>query len=237
VPIKLGTWRPTISSVQRRQTMKVATVGTGLLAGTAALGFFVSAVGASIVGASGIAALILWHRTFLRVPPNPAIALPPYLAAVAGFYAHLIEEYLRHYAPAISRLFGIAWTDSGFVVSSYALAAGLSLVAVGLYYRSTLAGFVAWLFLISRLAELLLFVFPLIRPSIAPDLPNAISRTVASGAFVADMPNYYYRAARSYYFPGMYTVALTIIPALYAMHRIWTRSSRPLDPRLNVSTS
>jgi hypothetical protein len=150
------------------------------------------------------------------------------LAAVGGFYAHLIEEYVKHYAPAISRLFGIGWTESGFVVASYALATGLLVVAIGLHHRSTLAGFIAWLFLVSRLAELLLFVFPLIRPSIAPDVPNAISQKVVTGAFVAEMPNYYYRITGSYYFAGMYTVALTIIPALYAMYRIWPRNWRPL---------
>lgn len=52
----------------------------------------------------------------------------------------------------------------------------------------------ARLFLISRLAEFLLFAFPLIRPSIAPEVSNAVSRTVASGAFVSGMPNYYYHA-------------------------------------------
>lgn len=206
--------------------MKIASVGVCLFVGTVTLDLLVSTVGASIVGASGIAALILWRRTFLQVPPDPAVDLPPFLAAVAGFYAHLIEEYTQHYAPAISRLFGIGWTDSGFVVSSYALAAGLSVVAIGLYYRSRLAGFAAWLFLISRLAELLLFAFPLIPPRIAPEVSSAVSRPVASGPFVAEMPNYYFRATGSYYFPGMYTVALTILPALYAMHRIWTRSSR-----------
>lgn len=217
--------------------MKIATVGAGLLVGTATLGLFVSAVGASIVGVSGLAALILWHRTFLQVPPDPGVTLPPYLAVVAGFFAHLIEEYAQHYPLAISRLFGIGWTELGFVMSTYALAAGLSLVAIGLYYRSTLAGFMAWLFLVSRLAESLLLAFPLIRPSIAPEVSSAVSETVASGAFVADMPNYYYQTTGSYYFPGMYTVALTIVPALYAMHRIWTQNSRSLDSRLNVSTS
>jgi hypothetical protein len=211
----------------RPQGTKLAIVTAGLLIGTSALGLFVSAVGAGIVGVSGLVAFVLWSRTFLREPPEPSVDLPPYLAAVGGFFAHLIEEYIQHYAPAISRLFGIGWTESGFVVTTYALAAGLLVVAIGLHYRSTLAGFIAWLFLVSRLAELLLFVFPLIRPSIAPDVPNVISQRVVTGALVADMPNYYSRITGSYYFPGMYTVALTIVPALYAMHRIWTRQSHP----------
>ena len=45
--------------------------------------------------------------------------------------------------------------------------------------------------------------------------------SVASGAYVADMPNYYLQIAGHYYFPGMYTVALPILPALYALYRVW----------------
>ncbi len=35
------------------------------------------------------------------------------------------------------------------------------------------------------------------------------------------MPNYFWRTTGSYYFPGMYTVALAILPALYALYRVW----------------
>lgn len=196
-------------------------VALALCAATGALALFVSGVGAGIVGASGVAAFALWRRTSFERPLDATAVVPPYLVAVAGFYLHLIEEYLGHYAPAISRLFAIGWTDRGFAVVSFALAAILSLTAVGLHHRSRIAGFVAWMFLTSRLAELLIFVFPFLPPSIEPSNPATISRVVPSGAFVQAMPNYFCRTASRYYFAGMYTVALAVIPALYAMRRMW----------------
>jgi hypothetical protein len=47
----------------RKTGIAIAVVGV-----LAALGFFVSAVGAAILGASGLAAVILWQRTFLEEP-------------------------------------------------------------------------------------------------------------------------------------------------------------------------
>jgi hypothetical protein len=210
----------------RPTRLLIVTAGVSVMA--ALLGVKVSTLGVAIVGGSGIAAIIIWYHTSAEHAPDPAIVLPPVLLAVAGFELHLVEEYVSHYGPAISRLFDIGWTDAGFVSASLALAlaAGLSLVALGLYYRSSLAAFVAWLFLISRLAELLLFVFPLLHPAIAPDVAHAISRTVGNGTSMSNMPNYSYTATSTYYFAGMYSVVLAIAPAMYAMCRTWTTRPR-----------
>jgi hypothetical protein len=159
---------------------------------------------------------------FARLRPRPTRLL----IVTAGVSVMAALLGVCHYGPAISRLFDIGWTDAGFVSASLALAAGLSLVALGLYYRSSLAAFVAWLFLISRLAELLLFVFPLLHPAIAPDVAHAISRTVGNGTSMSNMPNYSYTATSTYYFAGMYSVVLAIAPAMYAMCRTWTTRPR-----------
>ena len=174
-----------------------------------------------IIGGPGLLAVFFWYRAYLKRPTNPAIIVPLFLITAAGFEIHLIEEYLGHYAPAISRLFNIGWTDRVFVVICFLLAAALCLVSIGLYYRKAAAGFVASLFLFTRLAEVGLFVFPLLRPALQPDAAHPISQSVASGTFVADMPNHYWRTTGSYYFPGMYTVALAILPALYTLYRVW----------------
>lgn len=105
------------------------------------------------------------------------------------------------------------------------LAAALCLISVGLYYRMAVAGFLAVLFLFTRLAELGLFIFPLLRPALEPEMARAISQVVASGTYVTDMPNHYWRATGNYYFPGMFTVILAIIPALYALYRMWKARS------------
>jgi hypothetical protein len=151
--------------------------------------------------------------------------VPLFLLTAAGLEIHLVEEYLGHYAPAISRLFDIGWTDGAFVVICCLLAAALCLISIGLYHRVALAGFLALLFLFTRLAELGLFIFPLLLPELEPEIAGSISQSVGSGIYVADMPNHYWRTAGSYYFPGMYTVALAISPALYALYRIWKAQS------------
>lgn len=180
-----------------------------------------------IVGGPGLLAVLFWYRAYLKHPTDPATIVPLFLITAAGFAIHLVEEYLGHYAPTISRLFNIGWTERVFVLICFLLAAALCLVSVGLYYRKAAAGFVASLFLFTRLAELNLFVFPLLRPALRPDAAQPISQSVASGTFVADMPNHYWRTTGSYYFPGMYTVALAILPALYTLYRVW--QARPSD--------
>ena len=53
---------------------------------------------------------------------------------------------------------------------------------------------------------------PLI-PAIQPDNPGVVSETVA-GTLVHDMPSYYAAVTGTYYFPGMYTVVLPVLPAV-----------------------
>ena len=174
-----------------------------------------------IAGGPGLLAVFFWYRTYLQRPTDPAIIVPLFLLTAAGFEIHPVEEYLGHYAPAISRLFDIGWTDGAFVVICCLLSAALCLISVGLYHRLAMAGFLALLFLFTRVAEVGLFIFPLLPPELEPEIARSISQPVASGIYVADMPNHYWQTTGSYYFPGMYTVALTICPALYALYRIW----------------
>lgn len=188
-----------------------------------------------IVGGPGLLAVFFWYRTYLQRPTDPAIIVPLFLLTAAGFEIHLAEEYLGHYAPAISRLFDIGWTNGAFVVICCLLSAALCLISVGLYHRLAMAGFLALLFLFTRLAELGLFIFPLLPPELEPEIARSISRSVASGVYVADMPNHYWRTTGSYYFPGMYTVALAICPALYALYRIW--KARPFVIAASPKTS
>jgi len=57
-----------------------------------------------IVGGPGLLAVFFWYRTYLKHPTDPALILPLFLITAAGFEIHLVEEYLGHYAPTISRL-------------------------------------------------------------------------------------------------------------------------------------
>src|SRR3954452_19273526 len=69
-----------------------------------------------IVGGSGLVALILWSRTYLRRPLEPRVILPVFLLTVAALEVHMIEEYLTGFGPAMSRLFDISWTERSFLM-------------------------------------------------------------------------------------------------------------------------
>ena len=173
-----------------------------------------------IIGIPGVFGYFFWNSTYLKNPTDPSVILPPFLATVAGFQFHVIEEYLGNYSQAISRIFNFAWTDSSFFIVILILTGALSLVSIGLYYRKPIAGFIAILFVVTRFAEILLFIFPFIKPQIQPEIANSISQNI-SGLLVTSMPNYYYYTTGNYYFPGMYTWILTLIPAIFTLNIIW----------------
>jgi hypothetical protein len=182
-----------------------------------------------IVGGSGMIALILWSRTYLRRPLEPRLILPVFLLTVAALEVHMIEEYLTGFGPAMSRLFDISWTERGFLLVFTFIGPILyTLTALGLFYRVPLAGFIAWfIFIGPGVAEFTHFIFPLLRPAIRPELAAPISAAVSNGRFVEDMRNYWIGITGKYYFPGMYTAILPMIPGIYAIVRV-IRASRAL---------
>jgi hypothetical protein len=181
-----------------------------------------------IVGGSSVLALVMWIRYYLRKPLAPDVILPLFLLTVAALEIHMAEEYLTGFGPAMSRLFDISWTERSFlIVFAFVGPALYSLTALGLYYRVPFAGFLAWfIFIGPGVAEFTHFIFPLLRPAIRPELPDTISQAVSNGRFVADMRNYYIGATGRYYFPGMYTAVLPMIPGIWAIVRM-VRSRTP----------
>ena len=180
-----------------------------------------------IVGGSGVAGLVLWTRTYLRNPVEPRVILPPFLLTVAALEIHMIEEWKRGFGPAMSRLFDISWTEHSFLmIFAFVGPVLYALTALGLFYRVPLAGFVAWfIFIGPGVAEFTHFIFPLLKPSILPDVPGTISRAVSNGRFVADMRNYWLKTTGVYYFPGLYTAILPMIPGILGIRRV-LRASR-----------
>jgi hypothetical protein len=175
-----------------------------------------------IVGGSGFAALILWSRTYLRLPVEPKIILPGFLLTVAALEVHMTEEYLTGFGPAMSRLFYITWTERGFLlVFAFIGPALYALTALGLFYRVRFAGFMAWfIFIGPGIAEFTHFIFPLIRPALSPDIPRAISHVFPNGVTITEMRNYYLNVTGRYYFPGLYTAVLPMIPGIYSVVRL-----------------
>jgi hypothetical protein len=180
-----------------------------------------------IVGGSSLIGMVIWVKTYLKKPVDPRLILPPFLLTVAGLEVHMAEEYLTGFGPAMSRLFDISWTEQSFVLVFTCIGPALySLTALGLYYRVPLAGFLAWfIFIGPGLAELTHFIFPLLEPAVHPDVREPISQVVSNGEFVSDMRNYWLPATGTYYFSGMYTAVLPMIPGIWAIVRT-LRASR-----------
>jgi hypothetical protein len=180
-----------------------------------------------IVGGSGIAGCILWVRTYLSNPVDPRIILPPFLLTVAALEVHMIEEYSTRFGPAMSRLFDISWSQESFLLVFTFIGPILySLTALGLYYRVPISGFLAWfIFIGPGVAEFSHFIFPLLKPAIHPDDIASVSQAVSNGKYIAEMPNYYFRTTGSYYFSGLYTAVLPMIPGIFGIYRM-LRTSR-----------
>ena len=185
-----------------------------------------------IVGGSSVVALVMWIKYYLRKPLAPDVILPLFLLTVAALEIHMAEEYLTGFGPAMSRLFDISWTERSFlIVFAFVGPALYSLTALGLFYRVPFAGFLAWfIFIGPGVAEFTHFIFPLLQPAIRPELPGTISQAVSNGRFVADMRNYYIGTTGRYYFPGMYTAVLPMIPGIWAIVRmVRSRAAGPAN--------
>lgn len=181
-----------------------------------------------IVGGSGVVGMVFWIKTYLRDPVDARVILPPFLLTVAALEFHMIEEYLTRFGPAMSRLFDISWSERSFLLIFAFIGPILySLTALGLYYRVPLAGFLAWfIFIGPGVAEFSHFIFPVLKPAIHSELAGTISQTVSNGQFISDMPNYYVATTGKYYFSGMYTAVLPMIPGIYAIYKLIKNSKK-----------
>jgi hypothetical protein len=175
----------------------------------------------AIVGGSSVVGFALWLRTYRHGPIAPEVILPPFLLTVAALELHMIEEYATGFGPAMSRLFNISWSEFSFLlIFTFVGPVIYSLTALGLFWRVRFAGFVAWfIFIGPGVAELAHFVFPLLAPAIEPHNLSPVTTSVANGTLVANMPNFWLSATGRYYFPGLYTAVLPMIPGIYG---IWT---------------
>jgi hypothetical protein len=173
-----------------------------------------------IVGGAGIIGFVFWYFTYLKKPVDPRRILPLFLLTVAALEAHMAEEYLTGFGPAMSRLFDISWTEQGFLmIFAFILPVIYSLTALGLYYRVPIAGFFAWfIFIGPGFAEFTHFIFPLIEPQIDPANLQTVTHVI-NGKEVTDMPNYYFKTTGHYYFSGMFTAILPMIPGSFAIWR------------------
>lgn len=183
-----------------------------------ALTINVGAPVAVIVSASMLVGFFCWRATNLRRPIEPQKTAVLFLLTAAALHVHMIEEHVRLFGPAMSRLFGIAFPDHRFLlIFVFVLPVVYYVTAVGLLQRVPMAAFVAWfIFIGPGVAELTHFVFPFMKPALEPQNLAPISATI-HGIRVDGMENHWMGATGRYYFPGLYTAVLPMIPGISAI--------------------
>jgi hypothetical protein len=153
-----------------------------------------------IVGGSAAIGFFCWRATNLRQPIHPLKTTIVFLLTTAALHVHMYEEHDCLFGPAMSRLFEIAFPDARFLqIFVFILPAIYYLTAIGLLLRIPLAGFIAW------------FIF--IGPGIAEFTH-----------FIVGMENHHVAVTGTYYFPGLYTAIIPMIPGIYAVY--WLFKSR-----------
>ena len=182
---------------------------------------------AVIVAASMLVGFFCWRATNLRRPIEPQKTALLFLATAAALHVHMIEEHTRLFGPAMSRLFGIAFADSRFLlIFVFVLPVVYYVCAIGLLLRVPMAAFIAWfIFIGPGVAEITHFVFPLLRPSLEPGNLEPISATI-HGLRIDHMENHWMHATGRYYFPGLYTAVLPMIPGISAIVFLWRKRRR-----------
>ena len=171
-----------------------------------------------IVGVSAIVGFFCWRVTNLRRPIAPARTAIVFLLTVAALHVHMFEEHACLFGPSMSRLFNIAFPDERFMqIFVFALPTLYYLTAIGLLLRIPLAAFVAWfIFIGPGIAEFTHFIFPLITPALEPGNASAITATI-SGVRIEGMENHYLGTTGRYYFPGLYTAVIPMVPGIYSV--------------------
>lgn len=178
-----------------------------------------------IVGGSAIIGFFCWRMTNLRHPINPIKTTIVFLLTTTALHIHMFEEHSCLFGPAMSRLFDIAFPDARFLqIFVFILPTIYYLTAIGLLLRIPLAAFVAWfIFIGPGIAEFTHFIFPFISPALEPHNSAPIN-AVINGVHVANMKNYNIAVTGSYYFPGLYTAIIPMIPGIYSV--LWLFKSR-----------
>jgi len=171
-----------------------------------------------IVGASALVGFFCWRATNLRRPITPLATTVLFLLTTAALHVHMYEEHSALFGPAMSRLFGIAFPDERFMqIFVFALPTLYYLTAIGLLLRVPLAGFVAWfIFIGPGIAEFTHFIFPLVTPALEPANAAPID-AVIGGVPIHGMANHHRAVTGRYYFPGLYTAVLPMIPGICAV--------------------
>ena len=96
-----------------------------------------------------------------------------------------------------------------------------TLTALGLFRRVSLAGFLMCFILIGPgVAEFTHFIFPALQSDVLPTVAAPVQAIVGHGQFMQNLPNFWGHVTGRYYFLGMYTAILPMIPGIYGIRKL-----------------
>ena len=151
---------------------------------------FLGKIPAVVFSVASIGGFILWLFTTYKTPINPHKVIIPYLVTVILFIMHVYEEYLTDFEVAITDIFGFHVNEPTFLTIAAFLGPILWITGAILILKKTQFGyyFLSFFIVAMTMAELSHYIFPFLE----------------NGTF--------------HYVSGMYTAALPLIPAGYALY-------------------
>jgi hypothetical protein len=135
-----------------------------------------------------------WLKTTANRPADPRVILPPYLLMLSLFLIHVDEEYLFDFRGRIAAVFHSHWSEPDFVLLIALVGPMVWILGgIGLWLRHPLGNFIVWFMLVGMILgePTHLLVFPFLE------------------------------GGRYHYFPGMWTALFPMVPAVYAVWRIF----------------
>ena len=139
---------------------------------------------------ASVGGFVLWLFTTYKTPIDPLKVIIPYLATVILFIIHVYEEYLTDFEVAVTDIFGFHMQEQVFLTIAAFMAPAMWITGAILLLKKTQFGyyFLSFFIIAMTMAELAHFIFPFLE----------------DGTF--------------HYVSGMYTAALPLIPAVYALY-------------------
>ncbi len=151
---------------------------------------FMGKVPGIVFAVASIGGFVLWRYTTYQTPINPHKVIVPYLVTVILFIVHVYEEYLTDFEVAVTDIFGFHVQEQVFMTIAAFMAPAMWILGAILLLKKTQFGyyFLSFFIVAMTMAELSHYIFPFME----------------DGTF--------------HYVSGMYTAALPLIPAHYALH-------------------
>ena len=145
---------------------------------------------AVVFSVASIGGFILWIFTTYKTPVNPYKVIIPYLTTVILFIIHVYEEYIMDFEVALTDIFGFHVDEPTLLTVAAFMAPVMWILGAILILKKTQFGyyFLSFFIIAMTMAELSHYIFPFME----------------DGTF--------------HYVPGMYTAALPLIPAGYALY-------------------